>query len=567
MNSKPVSLHRDASIEDQVDEFVPIVIVGGGPTGLIAANLLGLAGIETLVIERNTYLSNCPKALSLDDEGLRICQATGLGNAISKLLLSDVIARFVSAGRLLVTVAPTSKRNGYPLISTFYQPEFETALLQGLQRFSCVQIRFEYSVEALEQTAQGVVISIRTPAGTYRKVGCSYLLACDGGSSTIRSLLAIPMKGMTYAQRWLVIDCISDEDASMIGTCFCDPSRPAATIPAPHNVRRWEFMLLPGETEKEILRKEKITALIQQAGGSPRSQIIRQAVYTFHSKLAQTFSQGRVFLLGDAAHMMPPFGGQGLNSGLRDAHNLTWKLTLVLQGLATPQLLRSYHEERYQHAAQMINFSSRLASVIMSRKRCVAFCRNMLFHALNALPPVRDSFTEARVKPQPRYKQGLFLFDSHLAQRTLTGMLLPQPEITTPQGQRMLLDDALGPGFALLRLHHNPGAAFAALQRDFWRNMGARFVCIQVENHYQKGKMPAQQCGNAHYPYAMDEEPPQADRPTCVVIPTKAADFLRMSQDQFIVVRPDRFILGVFKETNADKFVSAFESLLQCGVF
>ncbi len=564
MNSKPISLHLDASIEDQVDEFVPVVIVGGGPTGLIAANLLGLAGIETLVIERNTYLSNSPKALSLDDEGLRICQAAGLGDAIGKLLLSDVIAQFVSAGRLLVKVAPTSKRNGYPLISTFYQPEFEAALLHGLQRFSCVQARFQYSVEALEQSASGVVISMRTPAGTYRKAGCSYLLACDGGSSTIRRLLGIPMKGMTYAQRWLVIDCISDEDATMIAKCFCDPSRPAATIPAPHNVRRWEFMVLPGETEKELLRKEKITALIQQAGGSPHSQIIRQAVYTFHSMLAQTFSQSRVFLLGDAAHMMPPFGGQGLNSGLRDAHNLTWKLTMVLQGLATPQLLRTYHEERYQHAAQMINFSSRLASVIMSRKRSIAFCRNILFQSLNALPPIRDSFTEARIKPQPSYKQGCFLFDRNYAHKALTGLLLPQPEITTPQGRRMLLDDALGTGFALLRLHHNPDKAFAALQGDFWRNIGARFVCVQVENHHQIGKTPAQQHGHAHCPYAPYEEPPQANRPTCVVIRSKVPDFPHMSQDQFIVVRPDRFILGIFKETSADKFVSAFQSLLQC---
>ncbi|HYL42790.1 MAG TPA: FAD-dependent monooxygenase, partial [Ktedonobacteraceae bacterium] len=550
---------------EQIDEFVPVVIVGGGPTGLAAGNLLGQAGIETLIIERNMSLSSSPKALSLDDEGLRICQAMGLSDVINKLLLSDVSAHYVSAGRVFLKVAPTRKRNGYPLISTFYQPEFETALLHGLQRFPCVQVRFQYTVEALEQTDSGVIISLRTPTGTYLKVGCNYLLACDGGNSAIRHLLGIPMEGVTYEQKWLVVDCFSDEDASMVATCFCNPARPSVTIPAPHNVRRWEFMLLPGETEKELLRSENISALIQQAGGSPGSQIIRQAVYLFHSKLARTFSHGRIFLLGDAAHMMPPFGGQGLNCGLRDAQNLAWKLTMVLQGRAAPQLLRTYHEERHRHAAQMIHFSSLLASLTVSRKRSIAFCRTILFLGINALPPVRDLFTEARLKPQPKYKQGFFLFKSNSLDRSMTGLLLPQPEVTTQQGQRILLDEALGTGFALLRIHHNPHEAFAGLHADFWREMGVRFVCIQVDNHHQNGKTSPQQPIHPDYPSTTFEETTQTEQPPYVVIRSNAPDFLRLSQDQFIVVRPDRFILGAFKENNADKFVSAFQRMLQCS--
>lgn len=565
MHNKLGSPYSAIDRAEQIDEFVPVVIVGGGPTGLAAGNLLGQAGIETLIIERNISLSSSPKALSLDDEGLRICQAMGLSDVINKLLLSDVSAHYVSAGRLFLKVAPTRKRNGYPLISTFYQPEFETALLHGLQRFPCVQVRFQYTVEALEQTESGVIISIRTPTGTYRKVGCNYLLACDGGNSTIRHLLGIPMEGVTYEQKWLVVDCISDEDASMVATCFCNPARPAVTIPAPHNVRRWEFMLLPGETEKELLRSENISALIQQSGGSPDSQIIRQAVYLFHSKLARTFSRGRIFLLGDAAHMMPPFGGQGLNCGLRDAQNLAWKLTMVLQGRAAPQLLRTYHEERHRHAAQMIHFSSLLASLTVSRKRSIAFCRTILFLGINALPPVRDLFTEARLKPQPKYKQGFFLFKSSSPDRAMTGLLLPQPEVTTQQGQRILLDEALGTGFALLRIHHNPHEAFAGLHADFWREMGVRFVCIQVDNHHQNGKTSTQQPIHPDYPPITLEETTQTEQPPCVVIRSNALDFLRLSQDQFIVVRPDRFVLGVFKENKADKFVSAFQRMLQCS--
>lgn len=564
MNSRPFHPYPSPPEEEQVDEFVPVLIVGGGPTGLAAGNLLGLAGVETLILERNQHLSTIPKAVSLDDEGMRICQAMGLGDTISRLLLSDIKGQFEGEGRLLANVAPTSKRNGYPLISTFYQPEFEAALLQGLQRFSCVQVRFQYTIETLVQTKSRVIVCAGTATGAYQKIGCSYLLACDGGSSTIRSLLGIPMQGVTYPQKWLVVDCIDNETAPALAKCFCNPGRPAVTIPTPHHGRRWEFMLLPRENEKEMLRQENTIALIQQSGGSPRSQIMRQAVYTFHSRLAQAFSQGRVFLLGDAAHMMPPFAGQGLNSGLRDAHNLTWKLTLVLRGLAAPQLLDTYHLERHRHAARMIHFSSLLASIVMSRNRPLAFCRNILLRALNSIPAVRESLSEVRVKPQPKYKHGFFLSAGDSKDRTLTGLLLPQPEVITQQGQCMLLDEALGSGFALLRRHHNPREAFTAIQTDFWQAMGARFVCVQVDDDLQNGEICTDEGGSSH-PHSRRHEPPQAGVPPYVVVRSNCMDFLRLSQDQFIVVRPDRFILGVFKEKKAGRFVSAFQRLLQAS--
>ncbi len=560
MKSKPLPLYPDPPHREQVDEFVPVLIVGGGPTGMAAANLLGQAGIETLILERNIHLSNSPKALSLDDEGLRICQAMGLGNSINRLLLSGISPQYEAAGHSLVTVAPSSKRNGYALISTFNQPEFEAALLQGLQRFSCVRVRFQYTVETLTQTQSHVIVSVRTAGGVYQNIGCSYLLACDGGSSTIRNMLDIAMKGMTYPQKWLVVDCIDDQMEPTTAKCFCNPSRPAVTVPSPHSGRRWEFMLLPGENEKEMLRNETIARLISQSGGSPCSQIIRQAVYTFHAKLAQTFSQGRIFLLGDAAHMMPPFGGQGLNSGLRDAHNLTWKLTLVLRSQAAPQLLETYHEERHLHAARMINFSSLLASIIMSRNRSLALCRNLLFQGLNSIPAVREFLSEARIKPRPKYTHGFFLSADNFKDRALTGLLLPQPEVTTPQGQRMLLDEALGNGFALLRLHHNPREAFGsltALQTAFWQAMGARFVCVQVDDGWQKERPRSKRGGRAAYARSSCNEPP------CIVVHSKSQAFARMRSDQFIVVRPDRFILGVFQEQKADRFVSALQRLLQ----
>src|SRR6266571_1893828 len=545
----------------QADESVPIVIVGAGPTGLAAGNLLGAAGIATLIIERNSGLSNIPKAIALDDEGLRICQAMDLSTAMSNCLVSDISIHCVSAGRLLAKMVPTSKRNGYPLISTFYQPEFEAVLLDGLRRFCCVNLCFQHTVEALEQSADGVVVSIRTPTGTLRKVRSGYLLACDGGRSTIRHLLNIPLQGRTFAQKWLIVDSISNVDPSAVVKVFCNPQRPAVSIPAPHNGRRWEFMLLPGETEKEMLEPATISALLQQTDASPQTHIIRQAVYTFHATQAKTFSRGCVFLLGDAAHMMPPFGGQGLNSGLRDAHNLVWKVAMVLRGRATPQLLATYHQERSRHAAQMVAFASSLGTLFMSTVRPLATFRNLLIQMLYALPLTRQYLMEVRMKPQAKYKAGFFFFRGQ--DKRMVGSLLPQPEVITQQGQRVLLDEVLDKGFALLRRHSNPEEAFATLQTDFWEQLGARFVCLQTDDvQSSRKRINTKKDTRQHASHNEQVKSHRSQSLPIVLVRSMDKDFLRAGQDHFIVVRPDRFILGIFKEEKADLFVSAFRERL-----
>lgn len=550
--------HPGYTTGNQDSEAVSVVIVGVGPTGLTAGNLLGMAGIDTLILERNASVSDYPKAIALDDEGLRICQAMGLDDAVSKCILSDIHAHYVSEGYLLAKVATSSEKNGYPLISTFNQPEFEATLLEGLKRFKCVNVRFQSTVEAFEQTDSKVIVSFRTPTGALQTVVCSYLLACDGGRSTIRRILGIPMRGTTFAQKWLVVDVITDEEPASIATFFCNPGRPAVTVPSPCRGRRWEFMLLPGETEEKLLEEKNITTLIQQAEGSPPSGIIRKTIYTFHATLAENFSKGRVFLLGDAAHMMPPFGGQGLNSGLRDAHNLTWKLSMFLRGQASKQLLDTYHEERHRHVAQMIRFSSFLGNIVMTRKRSVAYGRDIIFRLINRIPAIREYLTEARIKPQPKYMSGFLLSARERKHNTLVGQMLPQPKVITTEGQHALLDEILGPGFALLRFHHNPEEAFTSLKTDFWKRLGARFVCIQPGPPHREGhnakrerlthNAPKEAVGIASMPLA--------------VVQLNDANFLRSHRDVFIVVRPDRYIFGVFSEEKADTFVSAFKGLL-----
>lgn len=559
MRDTSTNPHPGITPGKQDSEAVSVVIVGAGPTGLIAGNLLGMAGIDTLILERNASLSDYPKAISIDDEGLRICQAIGLSDTVARSVLLDIHAHYVSAGRLFARVAPTNMRNGYPQISTFNQPEFETTLLEGLQRFQCVNIRFQSTVESFEQTGSKVIITIRTPGGALHTITCNYLLACDGGKSTVRHILNIPMKGTTFAQQWLVVDVIADEEVAPIAMFFCNPERPTVTVPTPHKGRRWEFMLMPGEKEQELLQGKNIAALIQQAGGSSQSTIIRKTIYTFHSTLAERLSKGRVFLLGDAAHMMPPFGGQGLNSGLRDAHNLAWKLAMVLHGLASKQLLDTYHEERHRHIAQMIRLSSFLGNIVMPTKRPVAYFRDICFHLLNRLPTVHDFFLEARLKPQPKYKKGFLLPCGEHKLKMLSGQMLPQPAVTTAQGHQVLLDEILGTGFAVLRLHNNPEDAFAALKTDFWERLGARFVCIQPCAHGNE----AETIIHRELSPASVHEPMGGDIPLLTVVQTNNTGFPDYYRNLFVVVRPDRYILGAFREEKADMFVSAFQGLLQ----
>ena len=485
-------------------------------------NLLGMYGIDALILERNAGLSDLPKAISIDDEGLRICQAMGLSHAVIENVLLDIDAHYISGKRYLAKVAPTSKRNGFPLISTFHQPEFEDTLLHGLKRFPCISVQFQHTVESFEQNASGVVLTVRTPEGIIKTFECAYLVACDGAKSGIRRQLGIHMQGSTYSQQWLVVDTINDEDPSTVATFFCNPERPAVSVPAPHDSRRWEFMLLPGERGDDLLREEKIRTLIQQVGGIRNPHVNRRCIYTFHAALAQTFSKGRVFLLGDAAHLMPPFGGQGMNCGLGDAHNLGWKLQLVLQGLAYPTLLDTYSQERHEHVAQMIWLSKFLGKIIMPTSKPIALLRDSVFLALNTIPAIREFLKEARLKPQPRYKQGFLHVYGARESRAIAGMMLPQPEVKTSQGNTTLLDNILGNGFALLHLQHHPEEAFVSLSADIWQRLGVRFISIENE-----------------------------------------IDIFPLNQHNlYILVRPDRYIYGAFIVEYANAFAAAFQHSL-----
>jgi 3-(3-hydroxy-phenyl)propionate hydroxylase len=556
---------------------VRVAIIGAGPTGLVAANLLGQAGIETLLLERNAGLSSDPKAITIDDEGLRICQALGLIDEILAHTRLAVEAHYVSQGKYLIKVRPAQRSYGYPQISTFHQPDFERFLCQGLTRFPCVSLLFGHTVVALKQATDGVTLDLLTANQERQAITCAYVLACDGGRSTLRRLTGVALRTpdvrhlissaqqtqtksqrrTTHTQRWLVVDSIEANEHSSPIIFFCNPARPAVTVPAPGGRRRWEFLLKPREQAEQFLHDDTIAQLIKQtsaslpAGNRSLEQaylapIVRKAVYTFHATVAETFSSGHVFFLGDAAHLMPPFGGQGMNSGLRDAYNLCWKLQLVLQKNVHTQLLTTYQQERLPHVTQMIFFSALLGALIMPTKRPHAQIRDTAIHSLSKIPLLRQQLTEMNVKPQPKYQRGLLLPRRLTIIPAQTGQLLPQPLIQTANDQPITvqLDQILGQRFALLQLYERATQPFAAAQDAIWTQLDVQFISI----------LPTQAA-------ATSIATPHRDVTTIIDSESILHRLLRNRHNVLLLLRPDHYIMGIFDVSSMRKVESQLAHL------
>ena len=310
---------------------VDVLIVGAGPAGLATAHYLGMYGVRALVVERNMGTVAEPRAVSIDDETLRSMQTLGLDGPINEETLPGYGARYYSPGQKeFARIQPTTREFGHPRRSGFRQPEFEAELRAGLSKYPTVEVRFGHSFEGLEQDDAGVTADILDPEGRRVEVRAGFLAACDGGRSTVRKLLGVELAGSSFNERWLVIDCVNDSDETPASIAYCDHRRPAITIPGPGRTRRWEFLLKRDEDEADRLAVGTIRELLTPYIGSRDVEIIRKLVYTFHARIADRWRVGRVFLLGDAAHLTPPYAGQGLNSGQRDAANFAWKVAAVV---------------------------------------------------------------------------------------------------------------------------------------------------------------------------------------------------------------------------------------------
>ena len=491
-----------------------VAIIGAGPVGLFLANLLGLAGRRVALLERSPGLSTLPRAIAFDDETLRSLAQIGLLEAVRPGMIEPDSVRFLNArGRVLMEMNEPRTITGQPALTTFHQPAFEHQLLSGTRRFAKVRLIFNANVTATAQDADGVTVAFTGPQGEQRLRAC-YLVACDGGTNATRDRIGAMLEGATYPQKWLVIDTVVPGHQVRDITFGCDLARPSVQVPAVGDRLRWEFLQLPGESEADLLADETIARFLAPYGFGPGLRLERKAVYTFHTRVASHWRNGRIFLAGDAAHLMPPFAGQGMNSGFRDAANIAWKLDLALRGLADEAVLASYEAERKAQVARIIALSARLGNVIMPLSRGVAALRDAVFFCANRMPPVRRFIARGEFRPPTR------LAPSLLADRKrdkLAGTILPH---AAPAAGSMSLDQIWRcHDWLVLGVGDDPQAGLATDIAARLRALGAIFVIVN-------------------------------GTPTCAGTQAMSTadpiflDWARRQAVRHVVVRPDRFILG-----------------------
>ena len=279
--------------------------------------------------------------------------------------------------------------------------------------------------------------------GSRHTVSTRYLIGADGASSRVRELLGLGFQGSTYIEDWLIIDASKTAKPMDHIEFICDPKRPTPHMPAPDGRERWEFMLQPGETREQMLQPEKIRELLTPWAKADEVSIERSAVYRFHARVVSKFQKGRAFLIGDAAHITPPFVGQGLCAGLRDAANLGWKLAWVIQGRAAPQILDTYDMERRQHAADMIGLATLMGKLIMPSNAVKAFFTHGLVRLLRTLPVIGAWIDDLTMKPENRFHQGLMVAGKN-ATALVRGSHFPQAMLRHADGTFAWSDDALG---------------------------------------------------------------------------------------------------------------------------
>lgn len=459
-------------------EHWPVIVVGAGPTGLTTANFLAQYGVEVLLVERNASTVQEPRAVSIDDESLRTMQAVGIINDLLPNIVLGYGSEYFSARRRrFLKVKPTTLEYGYPRRNAFRQPVLESLLRKRLAEHQHATVCFEAELVEFSQFENGTTVTLRAADGSSRNITCDHLIGCDGSRSFVRQRLDIAMEGSTFNERWLIIDLEGTSDRSRDTKVYCDPSRPCLSLPGPHGTRRFEFMLHEREADEQVLSPDYVDRLLRAHGEDRVARVRRKVVYTFHARMAARWRSGRVFLAGDAAHLMPPFAGQGMNSGIRDAHNLAWKVAAVVKGEMGPSLLDTYEAERRGHAAEMIELAVRMGHVMMPRTRARAFALQTFFRILALYPAARSYFAEMKYKPKPRFHNGFLINGSeHPHGRSLVGALFPQAPVATSSGYQ-LLDDVLGDGFSLIA---PPGTSVQSLEEaaDSVRGLPVRLVAV-----------------------------------------------------------------------------------------
>ena len=451
-----------------------VAIVGYGPVGQLLACLLGQRGYRVVVVERYAAIYPMPRAVHFDHEVARILQSVDIRSDTNPIIEPyDDWYEWRNADRqTLLKVDWRGVGPSWWHTSNFFaQPDLERELDSRVRLHESVTVRRRLSAVGIAQDAQGVTVSVEPVDGSggTETIRARYVVGCDGANSTVRSLLGIDVTDLGYFFDWLILDMVPHETMTFDPPAWqlCDPARPTTIVPGGPGRRRWEFMALPGEDVHELNKVETAWALLEPWGLTPDNALLeRHTVYRFQAQWANEWRQGRVLIAGDAAHLMPPFAGQGMCGGMRDAANLAWKLHVLLSGRASDGILDTYGPERSPHVRYFIDFSIELGRVI-----CVPAVEDAAARDLAMMAAIADASLAPPPPSPPRLGPGLF--DPHDEQ---SGLLSIQARVEYG-GRTGLFDDVIGGGWFVLTAAEVeprlPAPARAVLHR-----LEARLICI-----------------------------------------------------------------------------------------
>ncbi|MET0455251.1 MAG: bifunctional 3-(3-hydroxy-phenyl)propionate/3-hydroxycinnamic acid hydroxylase, partial [Mycobacterium sp.] len=434
------------------DETFDVAVVGYGPTGLVAASLLGAMGHRVAVIERHPTLYGLPRLTHIDGETARIVQAAGdVDLALRDAQALDSFKYLSADGKVLVDLPWAGESCGHPGHISMYQPDIEQAIDERVRQHSnvtrlmgCRATGLTVNADDVEVRAQRVHDS--PSASNVIDVRARYVLGADGANSFVRNALGIGQTDFGVDERWLNIDTTTRRplpERFRYTMVFCDPARPHMFMPIGQNRQRFEFAALPDENKDDLEREERAWQWLRATHdlGPQDVTIIRQVLYPIKAKMADSWGDGgRVFLLGDAAHSMPPTMGQGACSGMRDAIALSWKIDLVLRGRATDDLLGTYEAERRPHAQAIVEGSVMLGEVAYTMDPERAAARDEAFLNGSMPPP----------PPFPTLQTGIIETTAEGVAAPFAGTLAPQGLVSSHDGRIGRFDDVFGHGFKLI---------------------------------------------------------------------------------------------------------------------
>lgn len=428
-----------------------VAIIGCGPVGAMAANILGREGLSVIVLEKELEHYPLPRAVHLDHEMMRLFQTAGvIGRVEGDMVATDGHLHVGSDHGVIRYMGTVGKPRpfGWANDYFFYQPELEAHLREAFADNGAINLRIGAEFTGLVQDAAGVTIAY-TQDSAPQEVSARWAIACDGSRSPVRKALGVALDDLDFEEPWLVVDAEvegpvsfppltgvpADADLQRLSVMMCDPARPATIVPGRGKHRRWEFMLLPGEDDTVMMQPDKVGELVGAWMKDVPHRIVRAATYRFHGLVAKQWQVSRVFLAGDAAHQTPPFFGQGMCHGLRDVANLAWKMSAVARDGADEAILATYQPERDPHVRGVIG-----AAVAAGRYIC-------------ELDPAKAAARDAEIRAQSASKSGETAAD--LVPPVSTGFVAPG---TPGAGERFIqpnladgrkLDELVGQGWRL----------------------------------------------------------------------------------------------------------------------